>query len=289
MSAAPQAAAPTSGAGWHGRLELHYRRAGERTIAHDRHQGPLRVLKPLYPEGPGICHHVLVHPPGGIVGGDRLEIDLRLDAGSHALITTPGATRFYRSSGAPATQSARLALGAGARLEWLPLETIAYPGCEASNAVRFELGPGASMIGWDLLALGLPESNAAFERGCYRQHLEWPGHWLERAALAAEDRVLLDGGAGLAGHRALATLWLASAEPLATAQREALLDAAREIGSAGPLARCTGVTAPQPGLVLLRVLAHRVEPAWALLRAVHAAWRRLAWGLEGEAPRIWRT
>ena len=93
---------------WHGHLRLHYTRERERTIAHDRHEGPLRVLQRLYPEGPAICHHVLVHPPGGIVGGDVLDIDATLDAGCHALITTPGATRFYRSAGAAASQHATL-------------------------------------------------------------------------------------------------------------------------------------------------------------------------------------
>ena len=103
--------------GWHGRLDLRYRRDGERTLVHDRHSGPLRVLASLYPEAPGICHNVLVHPPGGIVGGDALEIDAELGEGAHALITTPGATRFYRSAGEPAVQSthARVAAGAAAR------------------------------------------------------------------------------------------------------------------------------------------------------------------------------
>ena len=104
-------------AGWHGQLALHYTRNGERSVAHDRHAGPLRVLKALYPEGPGICHHVLVHPPGGIVGGDVLEIVATLDAGTHALITTPGATRFYRSLGEAAAQRTVLRVAHGARLE----------------------------------------------------------------------------------------------------------------------------------------------------------------------------
>ena len=280
---------PGGSPGWHGRLELRYRRDGARTVAHDRHHGPLRVLQPLYPEGLGICHHVLVHPPGGIVGGDRLDIDVELGAGSHALITTPGATRFYRSDGRAALQSARLVIGAGARLEWLPLETIAYAGCEAANTVRFELEAGAQMLGWDLLALGLPAADAAFARGRYGQHLEWPGRWLERATIDASDRTLLDGAPGLAGQRALGTLWFASATPWSALQREALLKAARTVLEASPLAARAGATAPQPGLMLLRVLAAQVEPVVQMLRAVRAAWRRVAWDLPEEAPRIWRT
>ena len=173
---------------WHGRLSLHYTRDGERTVAHDRHEGPLRVLKALYPEGHGICHHVLVHPPGGIVGGDLLDINVALDAGTRALITTPGATRFYRSSGAAAAQHATLCVADGARLEWLPLETIAYRGCIGENRVRLELAAGAQTIGWDVLALGLPAAGEPFEAGVFTQQLELPGCWLERGRIAASDK-----------------------------------------------------------------------------------------------------
>jgi urease accessory protein len=281
--------AQASAQGWRGHLRLHYTRVGERTVGQDRHEGPLRVLQPLYPEGPGICHHVLVHPPGGVVGGDELHINLSLDAGTHAVITTPGATRFYRSDGALAQQRATLVLAAGARLEWLPLEAIAHAGCEAENSVRAELAPGAEMMGWDVLALGLPAAQQPFVAGRYGQRLELPGVWLERARIAAADTALLHGPLGWAGHGVLATLWFAAGTALTAARRDAMLDAARAATTADALAATAGVTAPQSRVVVLRVLAARVEPALQLLARVRALWRLQAWGLAAEPPRIWRT
>ncbi|MES2959867.1 MAG: urease accessory protein UreD [Pseudomonadota bacterium] len=274
---------------WHGRLELHYLRDGARTIAHDRHEGPLRVLQRLYPEGAEICHHVLVHPPGGIVGGDVLEIEATLDADTHALITTPGATRFYRSNGPQAAQRAALRVSDGARLEWLPLETIAYSGCEAENRVELDLAAGAEAIGWDVLALGLPAANEAFVAGAFTQHLALPGRWLERGRIAATDTRLLDSPLGLAGHRVMATAWFASGSPLTDARREALLEAARDGASTSPLAARCGVTSPHASVIVLRVLAPNVEPAMTLLQQVRAAWRQQAWDLAAHPPRIWKT
>ena len=275
--------------GWRGHLALHYTRDGQRTIAHDRHEGPLRVLQRLYPEGPGICHHVLVHPPGGIVGGDVLEIEARLDAGTHALITTPGATRFYRSTGAKASQQATLRVADGARLEWLPLETIAYRGCIGENRVRLELAADAEAMGWDVLALGLPAAGEAFDAGTFTQHLELPGRWLERGRIAAIDTRLLDSPLGWDGQRVLAVLWFAAGRPLSAPRHERLLETARQSIVASPLAAHAAATSPHEGVVVLRALAARVEPAMALLAAVRAAWRQLEWSLAAEPPRIWRT
>lgn len=275
--------------GWHGRLELDYRRDGDTTQAHDRHEGPLRVLQRLYPEGPGICHHVLVHPPGGMVGGDTLDIALTLRQRSHAVITSPGAARFYRSRGEPAVQQVRAALADGARLEWLPLETLAYSGCKGENRLVFMLEGGAEMLGWDVLALGLPAAGQPFEHGRYRQHLEWPGVWLERGTIAAEDAVLLDSPLGLDGQRVLGTLWFAAGAPIAAARRDALLDAARGLATDHTLARQAGATAPNDRVVVLRAVAPRVEPLMDLFKAVRHAWRSEAWGLRAVLPRIWAT
>jgi urease accessory protein len=273
---------------WKAQLTLHYTHREGRTGALDRHEGPLRVLQRLYPEGPGICHHVIVHPPGGVVGGDELHVQATLDEGAHALVTTPGATRFYRSEGAPALQHTRLQLAPGSRLEWLPMETLAYSGCIAENRLTADLAPGAEMMGWDLLGLGLPAAGQAWQQGLFTQHLELPGVWLERARVRADDP-LLQSPLGWAGQTVLATLWLATGTPLPTARRDALLDAARACVMAHPLAPRAGVTAPQARVLELRVLAPKVEPAMQLLAAVRAAWRREAWGLAAEPPRIWRT
>lgn len=275
--------------GWSGRLELNYRRDGNRTLAHDRHSGPLRVLQSLYPEGDGICHHVLVHPPGGIVGGDVLHIEANLAVGAHALITTPSATRFYRSAGESALQSVLARVEDGARLEWLPMETICHSAALAKNQLRFEIAPGGEMIGWDVVALGLPASGEAFEAGHYSQRIELPGVWLERATIRGGDQRLLDSPLGFAGHRVLATLWFATGKPMAPDRRDCLLDVAREQASSHALTRTAGCSSPHPEVVILRVLAPRVEPAMQLLSAVWARWREVGWGLSAVPPRVWRT
>ncbi|MBK6470698.1 MAG: urease accessory protein UreD [Betaproteobacteria bacterium] len=278
-----------AGSGWRAELTLDYRRRGARTVAHDAHSGPLRVLQPLYPEGEGICHHVLVHPPGGLVGGDQLHVHARLQAGSHVLLTTPGATRFYRSEGAAALQRTRLQLDDGARLEWLPMETIAYSGCQARNHLSAELAPGAEWMGWDTLVLGLVAAGQPFIAGSYGQHIEVPGVWLERGRVDAADHVLLRSPLGWASHTVAATLWFAAGAALPPARRQALLDAARAAIDGHELAATAGVTAPQPAVLVLRLLAPRVEAAMRLLARVRAAWRQEAWGLAAEPPRIWRT
>ena len=152
---------------------------------------------------------MLVHPPSGLVGGDTLELDVHAGAGAHGLVTTPGASRFYRSRGEPAVQRTRIALDEGARFEWLPLEAICYSGCIAREPCQLDLAPGAELIGWDVAALGLPEAHLPFEQGSLLQHLELRDAWLERGRIEAADARLMDGPLGLAGQRCIATLFLA--------------------------------------------------------------------------------
>ena len=276
---------------WTARLNLDYTLQDQRCVARFAHEGPLRVLQSLYPEGDAICHNVLVHPPSGLVGGDTLDMQVRVGNGAHALVTTPGATRFYRSEAGLATQQVRAQLQDGAHLEWLPLEALAYNGCDALNLARFELAPSAELMTWDLTALGLPNAQQPFERGQFRQHLEVAGSdgplWLERGTIAAQDQLLMNSPLGLAGHRCMATLVFASGSPLAPARAEAALDAARSAIEANPLRLLAGATQPHPQVLVVRALAPVVEPAMQLLRPVWAAWRETLWGVAGNVPRLW--
>jgi urease accessory protein len=270
---------------WHGHLNLAYTYDGLRTVARHTHDGPLRVLKALYPEGDAVCHHVLVHPPSGMVGGDALRVDVSVGAHAHALLTTPGATRFYRSQGPMASQTVAVSLDPCARLEWLPLEAIVYPQARASNSVHMTLGRAATMIGWDVVCLGLPASNAPFHEGegVLQQHLEVRGAWLERAALRAGDARLLRSPLGLAGRSVMATAWVAWGEGAAVGA--GLVDVARDA-----LAQHQGmfaVTQAQPTVVVLRVLAHEPQDVWPVLRSVRLAWRQALWGLAPNEPRVW--
>lgn len=274
---------------WHARLALDYRMEQGRCVARFEHEGPLRVLQTLYPEGDAIAHNVLVHPPSGLVGGDRLDIEVRAGPGSHALVTTPGAARFYRSLGEAAVQRASLTLAAGARLEWLPLEAICYSGCIAENRLALDLAPGAEVIGWDVTALGLPAAGLPFDRGSLLQQLELRSGWLERGRIAADDRRLLDGPLGLAGHRCLATLFLAAGSALPRARREQALELAHAAIAGHELAGTAGATAPDARVVVVRVLAPLVEPALALLKAIRNAWRPALWGVAATQPRTWST
>jgi urease accessory protein len=274
---------------WNASLSLDYTLEAGRSVARFAHDGPLRVLKTLYPEGDATCHNVLVHPPGGLVGGDTLNINVTVGPGAHGLITTPGATRFYRSGGEPALQRSTLRLAAGARLEWLPMEAILYNACLAENQLSFDLAPGAELMGWDVTALGLPHADQPFASGRFCQHIEMPGVWLERGVLAADDARLLSSPLGLAGQHCMASLFFAAGSPFVRDRRELALDVARQVMQPHVLNATAGVTSPNPQVIVLRVLAPQVEPAMNLLKAVWAAWRQALWQKPAERPRIWAT
>jgi urease accessory protein len=288
---------------WPARLALSAARDGSgATRVHARHDGPLRLLKTLYPESDRIAHAVLVHPPGGLVGGDRLDIQIDVQPGAHLLVTTPAATRFYRSNASEAAQVVCAQVGEGARLEWLPQETLAYPSCIARNEVRLSLAPGASLFATEVLGLGLPAAGQPFDAGSLLQHLEITGQWLDRGRLDAADKALLDGPCGLARKRVLGTLVYAQTGPLADA--EVLLADSRALLADAPglpklpdlpdlpeglLCGITHLASPRGALLLTRVIGDEVEAVTLALRRVRALWRARFWGLSSSDPRIWAT
>ena len=272
---------------WRADLKLDYTLESQRTVVRYLHQGPLRILQSLYPEGDQICHNVLVHPPGGLVGGDTLDIQVNVAEGAHALVSTPSATRFYKSGGQAALQQVTATLAPGARLEWLPLEAIAYNDCEATNRAIFNLAPSSELMAWDVTALGLPSSDMAFTKGHFQQHLEIPGVWLERGNLRGDDTRWLNSPLGLAGQKCLASLVFASGHNIEPQRAAQALEAAREVLEAHPLRLQAGVTCAHPQVIVLRVMSPLVEPSMDLLKQVWAVWRHTLWALPSTPPRIW--
>ncbi|MDI9234278.1 urease accessory protein UreD [Limnohabitans lacus] len=272
---------------WHASLSLDYTQESDRSVARYTHKGPLRILQSLYPEGDAVCHNVLVHPPSGLVGGDTLDMTVTVGSGAHGLVTTPGATRFYRSDAGLATQQVHARVEADARLEWLPLEAIAYNGCDGLNRAVFDLAAGAEMMTWDITALGLPAADLPFVQGSFRQHMEIPGVWLERGTISASDNRLMNSPLGLAGQRCMATLVFAAGSAIAAERSDRALAVARDLLEASELRLMAGATAPHPQVIVLRVLSPVTEPAMQLLRQVWAAWRHEMWGMSGTVPRLW--
>lgn len=288
VAPAPQATLADPPSGWHAQLDLAFARDGDRTrLVHNRHHGPLRLLKALAGEG-GACHAVIVHPPGGLVGGDRLDLSIDVGAGAHVLCTTPGAQKWYRSLGPAAVAASRIVVGPGGVLEWLPQPAIVFDRARVDQSVSFELGEGARMIGWECMVLGRAAMAERFLHGSLRQrfalHRQGRLAWTERLGAQAGDR-LFSSSLGWAGRTVAATVW---AVGIAPADADGLLDAWRTTLAAvnGVL---SGATQPEPGLLVARLLADDSEAAMDAAQALWRLARPVVAGMDAAAPRIWAT
>jgi urease accessory protein len=267
---------------------------GRTRLVERHHKGPLVVQRPFYPEGDP-CHVYLVHPPGGVVGGDELRIDVQVDAGAHALITTPAATKFYRCDGRVSSQTQELR-ATGATLEWLPQENIFYRGADARTATRVQVDAHSRFIGWEINCLGLPARGEPFDAGRLRLDLElWKSGGDAVAHIPCDnemrnvpiflDRMRITGASdarmarwGLAGQEAVGTL-------LATPASREHVESIRELVADEPLAAVSLVDA----VLVLRALAPQAE---AVRNLFISAWQRLRPGIVGREavlPRIWNT
>lgn len=271
---------------WRAELSLAYGRDGERTIPTlRRHVGPLRIQKGLIPEGPQVWHQIIVHPPGGVAGGDGLSIDVALEDGAKVLLTTPGASKWYRSVSGPAQQSIRLRVAANASLEWLPMESILFDGARAQMETQIHLDASAHLMAFELTCLGRPTSEDWFASGQLQSRMKI----LRAGRLLFSERNLLDGSAagsraqtsaaGLAGLPMFGTFFAVSC-----AIDDQLVQAARLLPVQGDwavtrlgellIARWRGQQSDQ-GLGAFRSL-------WAMLRPLLLK-RAPCW------PRIWST
>lgn len=269
---------------WQARLALEFERRGARTVlASRRHDGPLVVQKPLYPEGGEICHAIVVHPPAGIAAGDELLIAVAGRPGAQALVTTPGAGKWYRSAGPWASQRVAIEAHAGSAVEWLPQETILYEGAFADIGWEARIAADAKLIAWDILCLGRTGSGERFERGRCRLSTRL---WREgRLAFAERGRIepgsaLAAAAAGLAGHSVFGTLMAAA--PAIEDEWLAACRAETPKSGAGSVTRL-------PGLLVAR---YRGDSSEAAREYFTALWKRLREPLLARAaiePRIWRT
>lgn len=272
---------------WEARLALSYALAGEGTIlAGQRHRGPLLVQKPFYPEGPEVCHTIVLHPPGGVVSGDTLEISIDMGDHTHALLTTPGAGKWYKSEGARASFRLRIKVAAEALLEWLPQENICFDGAQAGWKTEIELAATARYLGWDITCFGRTASGEQFKRGGLSQAIEIRQDgkrlWGEYAVLKGGDP-LFSSPVGMAG-RPVAATFLAAGKS-APDQVLAGLRAVQVDEASGDMSAVTAL----PGVLVARYLGHSTERAkryfvslWELLRPWFA-------GRPACEPRIWKT
>lgn len=270
--------------GWAARLELRVERAKDRSLlARRRHSGPLYVQKPLYPEGPELLHLYLLHPPGGVVGGDRLDVAVSAGAGARALLTTPAAQKLYRSGGAVSEQTTSLSVEAGATLEWLPLETIVFDGARARQRTRVELDAAAAIIGWEVTCFGRPASGIRFETGRVALGLE--------LVLGGErlliERVVVEGGSA-----ALEEAWGYAGKPVAGTLYAAGAGCAKLVATLRQLPAPPGVTFSVTALgpaLIVRVLGDKLEAVRGFLIECWSALRPALLGRPPTPPRIWAT
>ena len=289
-------------AGWQARLELQFEAAEARTrLAHCRHHGPLLIQRIFHPEPPSgdaalaaePCHVYVLHPPGGVVSGDELQLEVDVQARAHALLTTPAAGKFYRrsrhSAGEPGGSDARVGRLTqtlrvdGGILEWLPQENIYFPETAVQLRTLVRLQAGARFIGWEIGCLGLPASQASLGEGTVRQSFElWHGAsplLLERLHI---ERACLQSRWGLAGRVALGT-WLAF--PAASRQLASARAAAVALNCADTTLACTLVD----GVLSCRGYALRADRLKQAFIDLWCVLRPELLGRPAITPRIWAT
>lgn len=270
---------------WKANLNLVFEHKKNKTIlVNNKHQGPLLVQKPFYPEKPLCCHVYLIHPPAGIVGGDSLNINVDLLSNAHALITTPAATKFYRSNGNIATQNQTINLSSNAGLEWLPQETVFFNGAEAFSKTRINMAQQSNLIAWEIQCWGMPANNEDFSQGLCRQKLEiWQDDMpllLECNRLSGGDK-LLHSPWGMNNNKSIGTLVVGKVKN--DSLLEIIKDQLTEFSSI--VYGCTLLN----GLLIIRTMAKYAEQVKEFFTLIWQLLRPYIFDLDACPPRIWQT
>jgi len=275
-----------AGRSWQGKATLRFHQRGDRTVPQVQTQAPLKVQRPFYPEGPGVCQSVLLHTAGGMVGGDRLSYDLHLEPNTHALVTTAAAAKIYSDHPEPATVNGHIRVESGACLEWLPQEAIVFEGAQYHQTWRVELAAGAHWLGWDILRLGRTARGERFCRGEVRSRFEvWHDDqliWVDPQRLVGSEDLWRSPHA-LKQCPVIGTLaWVGTLPDVA------LVNAVRDAWAALPNPRGeVGVTRLQRGL-LCRYRGHATSE---VRRWFVAVWQLLRPHYGGDfttVPRVWQ-
>lgn len=267
---------------WQALLELELRRIGERTrLLPRRRLGPLSVQRPFYPEG-DCCHVYLLHPPGGVVGGDALDLRVDLGSGARGLLTAPGAARFYLSAGATATVEQQFRIAAGAGLEFLPQENIYFPGALVDARTTIDCDAGARVLLWEKHCFGRPANDESFARGRLRSRIELrSGGELVYTELQRVDAAELVRASGFRGQPVSGTL-LACGHDFTDDAVAALQRLTPDLGIAG-------VTRVREDLLIARYLGPGTRDLDDYFVRLWARIRPLLLQRDALRPRIWNT
>jgi urease accessory protein len=266
---------------WPATLKLGYVRTHQKTILAERQRkGPLAVQRMLHPEG-DVCHTYLLHPPGGVAGGDTLDISVDVAAHASALVTTPGATKFYHSIGPQASLYQTLTVNDGC-LEWLPQENILFPGAVASLETHVILNGDAKFTGWEITCLGRPVIDESFSTGSLRSRLkiERDGRLLLVDSLQVSSEQDLYSSAGLRGKPVTGTCAITVNESIPLDELRSIQDpdSSHELG----------ITIVD-GLLVARYLGDSTEQARKLFTRIWQSTRPFVSSRPACTPRIWNT